>query len=84
MLDIGRSIVEPTAEPPYERPNQGIAQGITRDIDGRPTVGGDEDRIDRAVAVSAKGGRCQVCLVRLLEADPPARGFHHVTVARAT
>jgi hypothetical protein len=46
MAGICRSILEPTTERPYERPNEGIAQCLARDIDGRPTLAGDEDGVD--------------------------------------
>jgi hypothetical protein len=75
---------EPTTETPYERPNEGIAKSVARDIDGRPTVAGDQDGVDRAVVVPPKGSRCQVGLVRLVEADPAARLFHRVTIDGST
>ena len=84
MADVSLSILEPTTEPRDEASHQGIAESVTRDIDRRPTVGGDEDGVDRAVAVPPKSSRCQVCLVRLVETDPAARPFHRVTMDGAT
>jgi hypothetical protein len=46
MADICPSILEAATEPRHERPNQGITECVARDIDGRPIIGGDEDRID--------------------------------------
>ncbi len=43
--NICRSILDATTEPPHKGTNQAIAQGVARDIDGRPTFGGDEDGI---------------------------------------
>jgi len=84
MTGVCLSILEATTEPPYERPNEGITQCIARDIDRWPNIAGDKDGVDRAVTIPAKGSRCQIRLVRLVEADPAALPFHRVTIDDGT